>query len=68
MSESFCLKTIYELRVEADDVPVRYYIPAYQRGYRWTPTQVSQLLDDIREFTKRLNPQPEEFYCYSLSS
>jgi hypothetical protein len=63
MSESLCLKTIYELRVDASDDPFRYYIPAYQRGYRWTPTQVTQLLDDMREFTKRENPQPEEFYC-----
>jgi hypothetical protein len=63
MSESLCLKTIYDLRVDASDDPFRYYIPAYQRGYRWTPTQVTQLLDDIREFTKRENPQPEEFYC-----
>jgi Protein of unknown function DUF262 len=63
MSESLCLKTIYDLRVDASDDPFRYYIPAYQRGYRWTPTQVTQLLDDVREFTKRENPQPEEFYC-----
>jgi hypothetical protein len=54
---------VYDLRVDASDSPFRYYIPAYQRGYRWTPTQVTQLLDDIREFTKRENPQPEEFYC-----
>ena len=63
MSESLCLKTVYDLRVDASDDPFRYYIPAYQRGYRWTPTQVTQLLDDVREFTKRENPQPEEFYC-----
>lgn len=64
MSESgICLKAVYELRVDVRDQPIRYYIPAYQRGYRWTPTQVTQLLDDIREFTKRENPQPEEFYC-----
>lgn len=58
-----CLKTVYDLRVNATGEPFRYRIPAYQRGYRWTPTQVKQLLDDIREFTKRVNPQPEEFYC-----
>ena len=64
MSDShICLKTIYELRVDQSDVPIRYHIPAYQRGYRWKPTQVTQLLDDIREFTKRENPQPKEFYC-----
>jgi hypothetical protein len=64
MNESgISLKTVYELRVDAHDEPIRYHIPAYQRGYRWSPTQVTQLLDDIREFTKRNNPQPEEFYC-----
>jgi hypothetical protein len=63
MSESLCLKAVYDLRVNASDDPFRYYIPAYQRGYRWTPTQVTQLLDDVREFTKRENPQPGEFYC-----
>ncbi|MEQ4203600.1 hypothetical protein ABNM51_28435 [Pseudomonas syringae] len=25
--------------------------------------QVTQLLEDIREFSQRRNPQPEEFYC-----
>jgi Protein of unknown function DUF262 len=64
MSEQhITLKTVYDLRVNAADDPIRYYIPAYQRGYRWTATQVTQLLDDIREFTQRENPQPQEFYC-----
>jgi uncharacterized protein with ParB-like and HNH nuclease domain len=57
------LKTVYDLRVNKADEPIRYRIPAYQRGYRWTPIQVTQLLEDIREFTQRENPQPEEFYC-----
>lgn len=25
----------------------RYYVPAYQRGYRWTSNQVNQLMNDI---------------------
>jgi len=57
------LKTVYELRVDEFDQPIRYFIPAYQRGFRWNATQVTQLLDDIREFARRRNPQPEEFYC-----
>jgi len=45
----------------------RFFIPAYQRGYRWTNVQVDQLLNDILEF-KRLNgPVPDTpdapFYC-----
>lgn len=57
------LKTVNELRLDSEGKPQRYFIAAYQRGYRWTPLQVTQLLEDIREFTKRRNPQPEDFYC-----
>ena len=57
------LKTVYELRVDQSGQPTVYFIPAYQRGYRWKDIQVTQLLDDIREFTYRKNPQPDEFYC-----
>ncbi|NWK76921.1 DUF262 domain-containing protein, partial [Aquitalea sp. LB_tupeE] len=58
------LKTVHELRtLHSDGHPQRFFIPAYQRGYRWSPLQVTQLLDDIREFTQRPNPQPQEFYC-----
>lgn len=44
-----------------------FFIPAYQRGYRWTETQVLQLLDDIWHFAE--NPMSEKynkheaFYC-----
>jgi hypothetical protein len=57
------LRTVYDLRLDQSGQPIRYSIPAYQRGYRWTSTQVTQLLEDLREFTRRKNPQPEEFYC-----
>lgn len=57
------LKAVKELRVDGSGQPIRYFIPAYQRGYRWNATQVTQLLEDIHEFTRRKNPQPEEFYC-----
>lgn len=62
-SQQITLKTVNELRVYFPDKSLGFYIPAYQRGYRWSPLQVRQLLDDIQEFTKRPNPQPEEFYC-----
>lgn len=29
------------------DSDSRYFVPAYQRGYRWTEQQVKELLDDI---------------------
>ena len=44
--------------------PARYWIPAYQRGYRWTPLQVRQLLDDIWEFIQQSEGGSREaFYC-----
>ncbi len=40
-----------------------FMIRDYQRGYRWTETEVKLLLDDILEFSRR-NPKSEgEFYC-----
>lgn len=41
------LKSIAELRDMA------FYIPAYQRGYRWTKQQVKDLLKDILEFSEK---------------
>lgn len=39
-----------------------FYIPSYQRGYRWTKKQVTDLLDDILDFTVR-KKSDYEFYC-----
>src|SRR3990172_5096589 len=62
--QQICLKTVDDLRVDPEsNTPLKFYIPAYQRGYRWLSLQVTQLLEDIREFSQRRNPQPEEFYC-----
>lgn len=61
--QSISLRSVFELRLDRDDNPIRYCIPAYQRGFRWDARQVEQLLDDIRDFVHRENPQPEEFYC-----
>lgn len=43
----------------------QFFIPHYQRGYRWTKTQVKQLLDDIEQFTPTyLNARGAlSFYC-----
>jgi len=41
-----------------------FFIPAYQRGYRWTKRQVVELLDDIGEFQKNNTDSPRKrFYC-----
>lgn len=47
------LKTIGEL------FGTRFFIPCYQRGYRWTQQQVIDLLNDIKEF----NQERDGFYC-----
>lgn len=39
-----------------------FYIPAYQRGYRWTPQEVGDLLDDINEFDVGNAASPRN-YC-----
>ncbi len=40
----------------------KFYIPSYQRGYRWTEQQVKDLLNDIKEFQIRKSDS-EDFYC-----
>ena len=37
-----------------------YYIPNYQRGYRWGKDEVTKLLDDIWDFA---NHRKSQFYC-----
>lgn len=61
--KTITLKSVSELRVDPSDQPIRYRIAAYQRGYRWSPQQVTQLLDDLWEFTQREDPRAEDFYC-----
>ena len=40
----------------------KFYIPKYQRGYRWDQQQVIDLLNDIHDFSQR-KPTDEELYC-----
>ncbi len=40
----------------------KFYIPSYQRGYRWTERQVRDLLEDIKEFNP-IQKDNYEFYC-----
>ncbi len=52
------LKPISELLKES------FFIPGYQRGYRWTKRQVFDLLNDIREFQRESESKKKEtFYC-----
>ena len=58
-----CLKTIADLQIEE----TKFYIDAYQRGYRWSKNEVYALLEDIREFSqttfKGINGEADKFYC-----
>jgi hypothetical protein len=42
---------------------MNFFIPSYQRGYRWEDRQVKDLLDDILEFARKKNKEGDEFYC-----
>ena len=58
------LRSINRLLVDEHGSPARYWIPAYQRGYRWNQLQVTQLLDDIWEFIQASDEKPRSsFYC-----
>ena len=65
MEESYiCIKPVTDLLTDAEDRPMRYWIPAYQRGYRWKPLQVTQLLDDVWEFIQNSEGgERQAFYC-----
>ena len=56
MSDAIELKSIHDLK------GMNFYIPKYQRGYRWTEQQVLDLLNDIKEFIDR-KPSDHEIYC-----
>ena len=45
-----------------DLMGMNFYIPSYQRGYRWKTRQVTDLLDDIWEFHEK-EKTPNEIYC-----
>ncbi len=45
---------------------LNFYIPDYQRGYRWSDVQVTQMLNDFKEFCKHMEDEQVrtgEFYC-----
>lgn len=48
------LKSVNEL------LGMKFFIPSYQRGYRWTNLQIENLLNDVNEFNKGVDG---DFYC-----
>lgn len=58
-NNNISIKTISDL------LKCNLYIPSYQRGYRWTEQQVTDLLNDINEFSPKEIPDSDEktWYC-----
>ena len=52
-----------EIRPISDLLKQSFWIPSYQRGYRWTPQEVTDLLDDIHEFQSNSTTEETDFYC-----
>ena len=59
--ETDILENVMELRAIPDLMDLNFFIPEYQRGYRWESTQVNQLLDDMLAYFN--SESKESFYC-----
>jgi hypothetical protein len=58
------LRSVIRLLTDENGDQAKYWIPSYQRGYRWNKIQVFQLLDDIWEFIQASDGRPKSsFYC-----
>lgn len=55
-----------ELRAVDELLGMKFYIPNYQRGYRWTEQQVKDLLNDINEFSPETNRNSNDTSWYCL--
>ena len=53
-----CTKTVREILYQQNN-PYKFFIPSYQRGYRWTEKQVGELLKDLYYFDRRT----PSYYC-----
>ena len=56
-SNTVMLKSVNEL------LGMNFFIPDYQRGYRWKEQQASDLLEDIWAFYKQKNVDSNAIYC-----
>ena len=54
-----------ELKSVRELLGMKFFIPSYQRGYRWTEQQVKDLLNDVNEFEPLELPDSKEktWYC-----
>lgn len=54
-----------ELKLVSDILGMKFFIPSYQRGYRWSEQQVKDLLNDVNEFrpVTNINTNEKTWYC-----
>ena len=52
-----------ELKSVRSLLEMNFFIPSYQRGYRWSAQQVADLLDDIYDFSRAELSKRDDFYC-----
>lgn len=45
------------------DIQGHFYVPDYQRGYRWGKTEVETLLNDVYEYGGKIKKSDMENYC-----
>jgi hypothetical protein bacD2_00658 len=59
------MENILELKTLNELQQYKFYIPSYQRGYRWKSYEVKDLLNDIADFQPRLIDDTDEktWYC-----
>lgn len=62
MNQNLVLKSIKDIIFEKENEIRKFFIPSYQRGYRWDKQQVKDLLDDIYDFFQSKRSK-DEFYC-----
>ena len=60
MAQNIRLKTVNDL------LGMNFFIPSYQRGYRWTRKQVKDLLNDIWTFKPEKVGDTDEYSWYCL--
>lgn len=55
-----------ELKSISELLRMNFFIPSYQRGYRWNEQQIKDLLTDIDNFTSKEVPNSQETTWYCL--
>lgn len=59
------MDNLLELRTVSELNQYSFFVPSYQRGYKWTRKEVIDLLNDISEFKPRVidNSDEKTWYC-----